>query len=186
MITDPAALAFTISAVLVAGVAVGAILAGLAQRGRAADDAERAGRAFRELRDLAQACCDPVHLVRLMRGTADIWDNWRPDGLALDVAAPPPLTPAYAHRLVDAYATGDPVDFAGCWVPPDIQGRVRAIVAGASEPTVRISTLGQPGSRRPWLFDPAADTTVPSCLITAPTPPLAGDARLVRPRTSDG
>jgi len=186
MITDPSALAFTISAALVTGVAVGAILAGLAQRGRAADDAERAGRAFRELRNLAQACADPVHLPRLMRGTADIWDNFRPDGLALDVIAPPPLTPAYAHRLVDAYSTGDPVDFAGCWVPPDIQGRVRAIVAGASEPTVRISTLGEPGSKRPWLFGPVAETTVAGGLIAAPTPPLAGDARLIRPRASDG
>lgn len=168
MITDPFALAFTISAVLVAGVAVGAILAGLAGRTRQLDDAERFGRAFRDLRDLAEACADPVNLARLKRGTARIWDHLLPDGLALDLTTPPPLTPGYAHRLVDAYATGDPVDFSGCWVPPDIQGRVRAILAGASEPTARI---------------PRMDTGGP---ITTPTPPLTAGGRLVRPRTSDG
>lgn len=168
MINDPFALAFTISAVLVVGVALGAILTGLAQRGQRADDAERFGRAFRELRDLAEACADPVHLARLMRGTAKIWDHLLPDGLALDLTFPAPLTPGYAHRLVDAYATGDPVDFSGCWVPPDIQGRVRAILAGASEPTARI---------------PQHTTAGP---IAAPTPPLAAGTRLIRPRTSDG
>ncbi|MFI6332944.1 hypothetical protein ACIBBG_32135 [Micromonospora chersina] len=167
MITDPFTLAFTVSAVLVTGVAMGAILAALAGRTRQLDDAERFGRAFRQLRDLAEACADPVHLARLMRGTAEIWDHVLPDGLALDVAAPPPLTPAYAHRLVDAYATGDPVDFSGCWAPPDIQGRLQAILAGASEPTAHIPQ--HPGEP-----------------ITAPTPPLSGGTRVIRPRTSDG
>ncbi|WP_319460062.1 hypothetical protein [Micromonospora sp. RTP1Z1] len=167
MISDPSALAATVSAALLTGVAVGAILTGLANRGRAADDAERAGRAFRELRDLARACADPVHLARLMRGAGDIWDNLRPDGLALDVTAPAPLTPEYAHRLVDAYATGQPLNFAGCWVPPDIQGRLRAIITAARPAT----TASRPATGGP---------------ITQPTPPLSVGGLLIRPRTSDG
>ncbi|WP_435585790.1 hypothetical protein [Micromonospora aurantiaca (nom. illeg.)] len=138
MSTDPTLTAVTVVAVLAAGLIVGAILASLALRSRQLDDDERHGRAFRALIALARECADPVHLARLMRGAGQIWDNVRPDGLALEVTAPPPLTPAYAHRLLDAYATGDPIDFSGCWVPPDIQGRVRAIVAGASEATARI------------------------------------------------
>ncbi|MEV4270583.1 MULTISPECIES: hypothetical protein [Micromonospora] len=138
MTTDPTTAAVTIAAVLAAGLTLGAILAGLAARSRQLDDSDRHARAFRALLALAGETVDPVHRARLMRGAADIWDNLLPDGIALEVTAPPPLTPAYAHRLLDAYATGDPIDFSGCWVPPDIQGRVRAIVAGASETTARI------------------------------------------------
>ncbi|MFI2650177.1 hypothetical protein [Micromonospora fulviviridis] len=165
---DPAVLAAVVSGALLFGLAVGAIVTGLGHRGQRDDDADRAGLAFRTLADLAQECADPVHLARLMRGTAEIWDNFRPDGLALEVLAPPPLTPGYVHRLIDAYASGRPLDLGGCWVPPDVQGRLRAITATAAATTSARTKYAASGP------------------ITAPTPPLAGDARLIRPRTSDG
>lgn len=127
---------------LIAGATLGALVTALGARVRQLDDGERAGAAYRELRDVALHCANPPDVAKLMRDAADIWDRWRPDGLHLDAFYRRPAgaerTPAYVHRIVDAYATGDPADLSGCWVPPDVHGRLRAILISAGEATAAL------------------------------------------------
>ncbi|MDG4762402.1 hypothetical protein, partial [Micromonospora sp. WMMD710] len=68
---------------LIAGGILGALVTGLGARARQLDDGERAGAAYRELRDVALHCANPADVPKLMRQAADIWDQWRPDGLHL-------------------------------------------------------------------------------------------------------
>lgn len=125
---DPYTVTGLLIGALLAGVVIGALMVAVAARGRRLDEDTRAGAAFRELRDAALRHADPSSVATLMRDAATIWDRWRPDGLHLSATVAESLTPAYVHRILDAY-DGRPLTFAGCWVPPDVQGRLRAFQA---------------------------------------------------------
>lgn len=141
-LTDPYTVLTLLIFALFAGFIVGCWVVALAARARQLDDGARGGSAYRDLLDAAKRYADPAYLSVLLRDAANIWDRYRPDGLHLEVdwrrPAETELTPAYVHRIIDAYATGDPVDLSGCGVPPDVQGRLRAITIGASEATAAL------------------------------------------------
>lgn len=143
---DPYTLVTAVLFALLSGAIVGAWVVALAARARQLDDNERGGSAYRDLLDAAKRYADPAYVAALMRDAGNIWDQYRPDGLHLDIdwrrPADTERTPAYVHRIIDAYATGDPVNLSGCGVPPDVQGRLRAITIGASEATAALP--GQP------------------------------------------
>lgn len=146
MTNDPYALASTVIAALVAGVIVGAILVGIAARGNQLDQTDQASRAFKDLLAVAERSAAPEHRATLLREAAQIWDVFEPIARHASAAyVLPDRAPGYVHRIVDAYATGDPLNFSGCWVPPDVQGRVRAIMAGASEATTSLPDLVRGG-----------------------------------------
>lgn len=133
---DPVTFASTIIGVLIAGLIAGAVLAALAARGPQLDEAERASRAFKDLLAVAERAAAPEHRAMLLREAAEIWDVFEPIARHASPAyVVPDRAPGYVHRIIDAYATGDPVNFSGCWVPPDVQGRLRAVLAAASEAT---------------------------------------------------
>lgn len=46
----------------------------------------------------------------------------------------PTGTPAYVFDILDAWASGEPLDFGGHPVPEDVQARVAAIVSGPAKP----------------------------------------------------
>ncbi|MFG3418718.1 hypothetical protein [Micromonospora sp. NPDC048063] len=131
--------AVTVIAALTVGLIVGAIVMAFAARARQLDDEQRTETAWRDIRGAVEQLGDPEIRARLLRQLAQIRDRWLPGGpMHLDAYRQPAaaeLTPAYVHRLLDAYATGDPVNLAGCAVPPDVRGRLRAILIGAAERT---------------------------------------------------
>ncbi|WP_030488173.1 hypothetical protein [Micromonospora chokoriensis] len=141
---DPYTFVTALLFALALGALAGGFAIGMAFRPRLLDEGERGGSAFRDLLAAAKACADPANLATLLRQASAIWDQYRPDGIHLDTdtlwrgEAGTEVTPAYVHRIVDAYATGDPVNLSGCWVPPDVQGRLRAITIGASEATAAL------------------------------------------------
>ncbi len=51
-----------------------------------------------------------------------------------------PATPAYVHRLLDAYLTGEPLDFAGTAVPADVRARLEQVMSEA-----KTGTTDRPG-----------------------------------------
>ena len=69
-------------------------------------------------------------------------------------------TPAYVHRLLDAWATGEPLDFAGHPVPEDVQARVVEVLR---------ETTTRPPAETPER--PARETTVPQTPETPEDPP---------------
>ncbi|MFG1898673.1 hypothetical protein ACGFIP_32165 [Micromonospora zamorensis] len=135
---DPYTFVSALIGALFAGGIAGGLIMGMALRVKMLDEGDRAGAAYRDLRDAARRYADPAKLAPLMRAAADIWDRWRPDGLHMDAFyrrdAATELAPAYVHRIIDAYDTGDKLDLSGCWVPPDVEGRLRVIRFGASPP----------------------------------------------------
>lgn len=152
---SPTQFAITVVAVLVAGFIVGAVTIAISARSRQLDEQVAASRAFRDLVAVAERYSSPEHRAALRRAAADLWDSFDPFARHLAVAmadapgqAGQNRTPDYVHRLIDAYATGDPIDFQGCPVPPDVRGRLRAVMAGASEATTRLPDLmtWRPGS----------------------------------------
>jgi hypothetical protein len=41
-----------------------------------------------------------------------------------------PKTPPYVHALLDAFLTGEPLNFGREWVPEDVQARLTEAVSG--------------------------------------------------------
>ncbi|MEU0081399.1 hypothetical protein ABZY58_26155 [Micromonospora tulbaghiae] len=146
---DPFQAAAMLIAVTVAGFLLGLLVMGIAARARQLDEGDRAGSAFRELRDVALRHVIPADAAVLLREAARIWDGWRPDGLHLEAYhrqhADKQLTDAYVHRLLDALATGRPVDLSGCRVPADVRGRLRAMTAIAAATQAATSSAAPVG-----------------------------------------
>lgn len=122
--------------VALAGVLVGAGMVALVSRGRQLDEREQATQAYRDLAALAWRLVPPDQREALRSSAARIWAHWQPDGTPGMDPVMPDRAPAYVHRLIDAWS-GGPLDFGGCWVPPDVQGRIRAVLTGATPPVAR-------------------------------------------------
>ncbi|SBT64252.1 hypothetical protein GA0070622_1222 [Micromonospora sediminicola] len=146
---DPFQAAAMLIALAVVSFIVGLLVMAIAARARQLDEGDRAGAAFRELRDVAQRHVIPADAAVLLREAARIWDGWRPDGLHLEAYhrhhADKQLTETYVHRLLDALATGRPVDLSGCRVPADVRGRLRAMAAIAAATGTATPTPVGPG-----------------------------------------
>jgi hypothetical protein len=129
---------------LLLGGAAGTIIMAVGARGRRLDDDAATAQILADMVELAAAAASPEKREIVRHRAHLIADRWRPDGHLTIPDPVPPATPDYVHRLVDAYGTGDRLDFAGCWVPADVQGRLRAILAGAGEATGPVVDLAKP------------------------------------------
>lgn len=167
----PAQYAITVVAALMTGLIVGAIVMAVAARTRQLDEQVQASTAFRDLLTVAERYVSPEHRAALLRDAADLWDIFDP--LARQVSAAlgaPDRAPEYVRWLLHAYLTGAPLDFHGCWVPPDVQAQLRAAHrwAGASEAAA-----------------PAGRAAVRD-LVTTVAPADLTERWPLRPRSSDG
>lgn len=118
----------------------------------------------------------PGEAITVIRGGIHYRQNPGP-GQILDTLAE---APAYAHALVDALVTGDPLDFAGSPVPDDIQHRLTA-AGGWCAPTDYIGlccdshtrTCEPPSelccARCPEAAHPQHPTGIPCILQTDPS-----------------
>ncbi|SCL43212.1 hypothetical protein GA0074692_6767 [Micromonospora pallida] len=118
----------SVLAALLVGGLLAAVMVALAARGRQLDERDQAAQAYRDLAALAHRMVQPDQREALRAGAARIWTAWQPDcPPAID--PPPEHAPAYVHRLLDVLA-GGPLDLSGVWVPADVRGRIRAVLAG--------------------------------------------------------
>jgi hypothetical protein len=117
---------------LLLGALAGGVIVGVGSRGRRRDDDATIAQALADLVELAVGSAYPDRRENVQRRANMIADRWQPDGHHI-IAEPAPVlenTPDYVHRLLDAMATGARLDLAGCWVPGDVTGRLRAMLAG--------------------------------------------------------
>jgi hypothetical protein len=93
-----------------------------------------------------------------------------PVRVLLDEQAP---TPAYVFRLVDAWASGEPLDFQGHEVPEDVQARIADVVGQKISRTGGpVETTDRPRPAVPTGEPPRRETTTqPAPERTAATPP---------------
>lgn len=79
--------------------------------------------------------------------------GWRVDESEGEWAGPP--TPAYVHRLLDAFLSGQPLNFGTEHPPQDVQDRLTAAVQQGQLGTVEVPAEPAPETRRRRRTEPS-------------------------------